>query len=482
MTANDKTPNADPADLDGLRKILSDADPEGQLTEIGMSRVEIGPEAVRLVPDVVSDFVGDSREARVLLVVDSTPKQRDGHDHADLVEELLGEHFAVERVVLGADLSEDLHADDETLEEAEAAVAGADCVVVAGSGTISDVCKVATARAGEMPLVVVQTAASVNGYADDVSVLLKNGVKRTTPSRWPNALISDLTTLANAPHAMNASGYGDAIAMYTGPADWYLASLMGLDDSYQPGAIEMVLEYGPALIEDAAAVRRSQPEALARLVRALTLGGMAAGATGTTACLSGTEHLVSHLLDMNAGKRDLQIGFHGAQVGVASVVVAAAWEVLFDELDPSKVDVDSCFPEPASMEPVVRGAFEELDPTGEIGDECWSDYADKLQRWGDHRENFESFLRGWPHHRERLAGMVVTPERLAGALAEVGAPARFGELDPPSSPDIVRWAIRNCLFMRDRFTIADLLFFLDWWDEAFVERLLDRARTAGGGL
>ena len=482
MTISGRTPNADPADLDGLRRILRDADPDGRLAEIGMSRVEIGPEAIQLISEVVFGFVADASEARVLLVVDSTPKQRDGQNHADLVENLLGERFAVERVVLGANRSEELHADDEALEEAEAAVSGADCVVVAGSGTITDVCKVATARAGGMPLIVVQTAASVNGYADDVSVLLKSGVKRTVPSRWPDALISDLPTIADAPHAMNASGYGDAIAMYTGPADWYLASLMGLDDSYQPGAIEMVLDYGPALIEDAAAVRRREPEALARLVRALTLGGMAAGATGTTACLSGTEHMISHLLDMNAGKRGLHIGFHGAQVGVASVVVAAAWEILFDELDPSKVDVDACFPEREKLETVVRGAFEELDPTGEIGAECWSDYGKKLTRWSEHRANFESFLRKWPRYRERLAEMVVPPERLAGALAEVGGPARFGELDPPASPQTVRWAIRNCLFMRNRFTIADLFFFLGQWDESFVERLLDRARSAGGGL
>ena len=482
MTASGKTPKVDPADLDGLRRVLSSADPDGRLAEIGLSRVEIGPEAIRLVSEVVTDFVGDASEAKVLLAVDSTPKQRAGQDPADLVESLLGERFSVERVVLGAGSSEELHADDQTLEEAGTALAGADCVVVAGSGTITDVCKVATARLGNTPLVVVQTAASVNGYADDVSVLLKSGVKRTVPSRWPDALISDLTTLADAPPTMNASGYGDAIAMYTGPADWCLASLMGLDDSYQPGAIEMVLDYGPALIEDAAAVRNREPEALARLVRALTLGGMAAGATGTTACLSGTEHMVSHLLDMNAGKRDLRIGFHGAQVGVASVVVAAAWEVLFEELDPSEVDVDACFPEHETMEPVVRGAFEELDPTGEIGAECWSDYGEKLTRWRNHREDFENFLHEWPRYREQLSEMLLPPERLAGPLTEVGAPARFGDLDPPASPRTARWAIHNCLFMRNRFTIADLLFFLGWWDEAFVERLLDRARAAGGGL
>jgi len=36
--------------------------------------------------------------------------------------------------------------------------------------------------------------------------------------------------------------------------------------------------------------------------------------------------------------------------------------------------------------------------------------------------------------------------------------------------------------MRDRFTLADLLFHAGWWDGAFVEGLLDRARSAGSGL
>jgi glycerol-1-phosphate dehydrogenase [NAD(P)+] len=59
---------------------------------------------------------------------------------------------------------------------------------------------------------------------------------------------------------------------------------------------------------------------------------------------------------------------------------------------------------------------------------------------------------------------------------------RFGELDPPASPETVRWALRNCHLMRNRFTLSDLLFFLGWWDDAFVERLLERAHSVGGGL
>ncbi len=480
MAFSDKL--ADPTDLDGLREALRLSDPEGRLAPLGMERVEIGPEALYGLPEAVSELVGGDREApRILLIVDATPMRREGRDLKEEAERLLAERFGVERVVIGAPHAA-LHADEEALAEAEAAVAGADCVVVVGSGTITDICKVATQRVGGVPLVVVQTAASVDGYSDDVSVVLKSGVKRTIPSRWPDVLLADLPTLVDAPADMTAAGYGDAISLYTAPADWYLASLLGMDDSYHRAPIDMMFSYGRDLADWAAGVSRREPEAMERLVRLLVLRGIASGVSGTTAILSGTEHLISHMLDMHAGQHGLPLGVHGAQVGVATVVTAAAWETLFEDLNPSRVDVDACFPQPETIEPVVYEAFAELDPTGAVGDECWSDYAKKLERWRGHRDRFEAFLDDWPRRRDELRGLVAPAERLGSALNDAGFPARFGDLDPPVSPQTARWAIGNCHLMRNRFTVADLLFFLGWWDDVLVERLLERARSVGAGL
>jgi glycerol-1-phosphate dehydrogenase [NAD(P)+] len=36
--------------------------------------------------------------------------------------------------------------------------------------------------------------------------------------------------------------------------------------------------------------------------------------------------------------------------------------------------------------------------------------------------------------------------------------------------------------MRDRFNVVDLLYFLGWWNDAFIDRLLERVRPMGGGL
>jgi glycerol-1-phosphate dehydrogenase [NAD(P)+] len=481
MTVAGGLEGADPTDLAGLREALALADPEGKLAPIGMSRIEIGGDALSLLHEVVSEFTRAGHKApRIVLVMDATPMRRNDGDPKDEAERLLAQQFEVRRVVLGEGREAQLHADEEVLAEARTAVSGADCVVVVGSGTVTDVCKEATVDGP--PLVVVQSAASVNAFSDDVSVLLKSGTKRTVPSRWPDALIVDLRTLADAPPAMNLAGFGDIISMWSAPADWYLASAVGMDESYHPAPVAMLYKQGRDLLDNAAALRRRDPEALDRLARVLTLSGITLGIAGKTAPLSGTEHLVSHLIDMAAEQSGRPVAFHGAQVAVSALPVAAAWEVLLAEFDPSTLDLESLFPDEAGMEPVVRGAFATIDPSGQVGEECWNDYAKKLALWRRSRERVEAFLAEWPEHRARIEEMVLPPVRLGGALREAGAPVRFGELDPPVAPEVVRWALANCHLMRNRFTVADLLFFAGWWDDAFVERILERARFAGGGL
>src|SRR5687767_10093282 len=282
-----------------------------------MSRIEVSSNALYVLPEIVSELAraGNLAAPRVALVVDATPMRRDGGDLKEEAERLLGGRFEVRRAIIGGKGTE-LHADEEALAEAEAAVAGADCAVVVGSGTITDVCKEATRRTGGSPLVVVQTAASVNAFSDDMAVLLKSGTKRTVPSRWPDALLVDLTVLAGAPPAMNLAGFGDLISMWTAPADWYLASAVGMDESYHPAPVGMLYGGGGNLLDDGAALRRSDPGALDRLARVLTLSGITLGIAGKTAPLSGTEHLVSHLIDMSAEQSGGPVAFHGAQVAV----------------------------------------------------------------------------------------------------------------------------------------------------------------------
>jgi glycerol-1-phosphate dehydrogenase [NAD(P)+] len=351
-------------------------------------------------------------------------------------------------------------------------------VVVVGSGTITDVAK-ASSPPG-VPLVVVQTAASVNGYSDHVSVLLRKGAKRTVPTRWPDALIVDLETLAAAPRTLNASGFGDAISLWTGPADWYLASALEFAPGYHPAPIELLATDGARLLDEGRGVRDGELQALDLLARVLSLGGIAIGLTQTTATVSGVEHLVSHLLDMAAGQAHRPTALHGAQVGVATIVAAAVWEHVLDELDVQRIDVDRCFPPLEDVEAAVRVAW--AGASEPLIEECRRDCAAKLERWHGCRGALRAFLAAWPTERKRLRSLTRPPERIAAALRAAGAPTRFSELEPAIDPAVARWAVRNCHLMRNRLTVVDLLFYAGHWDDAAADRVLDRAAAVGGGL
>lgn len=468
----------DPTDLDAIRAMLDREDPAGRLQPIGMRAIRLGEDALAELPGLV-ELV--ARPGPIVVIGDPTLIRRGPDDLKALVVNQLSAERETRRATIGAGRAE-LYADDDALAEAGAAIAGAGCVVSVGSGTMTDIAKAATHQAGGLPLVVVQTAVSVNAFSDDMAILVRNGVKRTTPSRWPDGLLIDLSIVADAPPDMNRAGFGELASMFTAPADWYLAGALGMDSDWHPAPVELFRREGAALLAAADAVRANEPGALALLARLMTLSGIALGVAGKTAPISGTEHIVSHLLDMAAEAAGRPLAYHGAQVGVAAVVASLAWAETLDTFDPSTVSIDAFEPDPILVEASVRAAFGGLDPTGAVADECWSDVARKLERLRVARPAIERFLADWPRHRAVLQSLVVAPETLAAAVSRAGAPTRFRDLEPAVDAALARWALSSCHLMRDRFVLADLRALTGTWRPADVDQLLVQAGSLGAGL
>ncbi len=205
----------------------------GDRRPIGIRRIRVGPDVLDCVADDVAEI---RRPGDVLVVMDHTLMHRRGDDLKAGVVAALSERFATRTAVLGV-TGEDLHADEAASAELDTHIAGVGCIVAVGSGTITDLAKDASMRAGDIPFVVVQTAASVNAFTDDMAVLLRDGVKRTVPSRWPDVVIADLDVLASTPHVMHLAGFGELCSMFTAPADWYLAHATGMDDAFDPTVV-----------------------------------------------------------------------------------------------------------------------------------------------------------------------------------------------------------------------------------------------------
>jgi glycerol-1-phosphate dehydrogenase [NAD(P)+] len=460
-------------DVDALRRELAR---EPALQPLGLGGVVIEPGAVARVPAACADLAGRGRT--VAMICDRREMAAPAGEVKRGLHAALTDAGLDVRQVLVGDAQARTHADAATIEAAAESCRDADVLVSVGSGTVADVGKAVSARLDGRPHLVVQTAASVNGFADDQSVLLRDGVKRTTPTRWPDRLVIDTEVVARAPAELNRAGLGDLLASYTAPADWRLARLVGQDDSYSETVVQLTRAHVDPVLEVAAGIGSGEPEAIGPLAAGLTLSGISMGVAGRTAPGSGVEHTVSHLLEM-AHDPSRPEAWHGAKVGVLSVLAALLWTRMRAAVRDGALD-SLRFPPADEMQGRVLDAFRRLDPSGAMGQECWSDYSVKLRRWHESRDDLRSLPERWAQFDADLDRLLVPAARLAQALSAAGAPLRLGELGIDGAT--ARWALANCHLMRNRFTVADLAFLTGHWEATDVDALLEEAAAMGAGL
>ncbi|HYM66019.1 MAG TPA: hypothetical protein VEW68_01885, partial [Patescibacteria group bacterium] len=90
--------SADPTDVAALQRAVDASDPERRLQRIGMSRIEIGRDALDALPDAVSRIAG---AGQVVVLMDHTPMLRAGEDLKQSVVDRLSRRFDVRTCALG---------------------------------------------------------------------------------------------------------------------------------------------------------------------------------------------------------------------------------------------------------------------------------------------------------------------------------------------------------------------------------------------
>jgi HAD superfamily hydrolase (TIGR01450 family) len=467
----------DPADMDALRGAL-----DGAASLAGLRAVVAGPDALKTLPDLVARLAPGG-QGRVLVTQDRRPFSRDGASLKPLVAGRLHEAgLEVEVLELGDDHGH-LESDFAEVDQVRRHLGGGRPVVALGSGKLCDVtkhaCHLHAQEHGEpVPLVVVQTANSVIAFGSGMATITKDGVKRTWPSRLPDALVLDGRVLRDAPFDYTLGGIGDLAVIAVSFGDWRLGAELGLS-SYTPASFGVLADVRDQLFSPGpAAYAERSLEGAGTLAKLAALGGFAMTLAGQSSPMSGYEHVVSHMLDMTARPSGRAVAGHGCQCGVSTVVCAVAWRRLLDGLRPERVDLDACYPDEETLQRRVRATFDPLDPSGAMAAECWSSYRGKLAAWRDARPSFEALLGNWDARRARLAELVQPPEAVVQSLARAGHPLRYEDLGVPEEQ--ARWAFANGHLMRGRFSSADLLNYLGWLDEAFVGEVFAEYRRLTG--
>jgi glycerol-1-phosphate dehydrogenase [NAD(P)+] len=186
-------------------------------------------------------------------------------------------------------------------------------VVGAGGGKALDVAKSIASLAG-LPYYAAPTSVSNDGFCSPQASLTLDGKRRSLPTGLPDAIVVDLDICQRAPLALWHSGVGDLCAKFTAVADWRLAFHrrgVPVNDLAALMSDASVFQFMANPVPDGQGIRL--------LATALMLNGVAMEIAGSSRPASGSEHLISHALDITATTPRL----HGLQTGTAAYLVSS---------------------------------------------------------------------------------------------------------------------------------------------------------------
>lgn len=477
----------DVADMEGLEKKIFRWSDRKKLPEMELKQVLCGQNAIYMLPDALR-FLGVTQEQEILVIMDEVEMVRGDQKVKPLVKDILTESgYQWKEIVLKGDKNGQVHPDFETIEQILPHLHENCAIVSVGSGVVTDLSKHSSflwyeerKEAGQIPLIACMTADSVPAYSSRSSIISKDGVKRTWPSRLPHIIIMDYKILRDCPKEYNIAGAGDLFPLFCSFADWYLADTLGLAN-FLDGSWRIMDDAKDLLIPYAGEIAKGELDGIEVLSKCLTLCGLSMTFARDSVPVSGYEHVMSHMLDMSAAADGRATGLHGEQVGVSILWSLAQIEMLTDYLDQNydSISLDGCYPEEEKMHQHIMEVFHDVDETDAMGAECWHDYQQKLHGWENARSKMEEFLKNWKEYRNTFRTLLpYTVKDCVKALSLFGHPLMPTEMKVPIEEKRMRWALRNARLMRKRFTTADLVGFLGLYDQAWEDQVVAKVMAA----
>ncbi len=211
-----------------------------------------------------------------------------------------------------------------------------DYILGIGSGTINDICKYVSFKTN-IPYGIFATAPSMDGYVSSVSALYNNGKKVTLPTTTPSDIIIDLEVLKNAPIDMIIAGAGDMIGKYTSLLDWKIAHILN-GEKYDLEIVKRMEKAVSLCISQAKTLVSRNENAVSALIEGLILSGIEMKNAGNSRPASGSEHHISHYLEMAAERLNTHFAPHGVQVALGALVSVSLYKYALSN-NLSRIDV-----------------------------------------------------------------------------------------------------------------------------------------------
>jgi glycerol-1-phosphate dehydrogenase [NAD(P)+] len=163
-----------------------------------------------------------------------------------------------------------------------------------------------------LPFVSVPTSTSNDGFCSPNSSLFVEKKRKSVNARIPYGVIVDINAVKDSPESCIYSGIGDLISKITAGWDWKMAVEKELEDFNDFAYLisqNTVIDFLNYQKQD---IRSNK--FIYHLVNSLLMSGISMEIAGSSRPASGSEHLISHSLDMITSVPTM----HGLQVGFAT--------------------------------------------------------------------------------------------------------------------------------------------------------------------
>ncbi len=331
-------------------------------------------------------------------------------------------------------------------------------LIACGSGTINDMTRYISYKL-ESPYMIVATAPSMDGYASPVSPITVDGVKTTYKAKTAEAIVADINILRNAPWEMIQAGFGDLLGKISALMDWKLSSILfGVDINQE--AISLVEGELKSLIELTTELKYRTIQSISVLTKGLINSGIAMQIVGNSRPASGTEHHISHFLEMYGELYDKQLPPHGVKVALGEYFAAKLYLKLYQQEFRGFKNIDNL---KNRKERIGQNYLTRSEPVLKTLIERWEDDQLDIKLLKEKESEIKSLIK---ENEQYLKGIETY-------LGETGILTR----DDVKSIDR-EWllkAVQSAFEIRNRYTVAallDQLGLLEMWSYGIVDDFL----------
>jgi glycerol-1-phosphate dehydrogenase [NAD(P)+] len=315
-----------------------------------------------------------------------------------------------------------------------------DGLIAVGSGSINDTVKYASFL-DKRPYSVFATS-PMNAFTTSTASVSFGGFKKSITCHGASGVYFDLSVLSQCPPRLISAAFADVICRTTAQVDWLMSHLL-FDTSYSETPYTLLALDEADMMANAGVMLTGDRDALGMLTRISAIMGLGTSFTATTHSGSMAEHMISHYIDMFAGDRHPGTS-HGEQVGVGTVTMSQMHnQVLSGDSPPlmhatliPEADLRARFSAEVAENLITQTRMKALDEAS----------AEALNN---------RFASEWPTLSKRLRSVMLPFDQLRSAMQTAGCQLTATDLALPA--DFYREAVRSARYIRDRFSMLDLV-------------------------